>query len=96
MKESKKEEKLHCICFRRYVKSIISNQVNQDYSEWYLGHSKSPCYSIKPVERREIYRDKCMRYLTFLDYEILEVTGKGIEVKLSEKEKEIHFLHQRF
>lgn len=26
--------------FRRYVKGVISNQVNQDYSEWYLGHSK--------------------------------------------------------
>lgn len=36
-----------------------------------------------------------MRYLTFLDYEILEATGMGIEAKLSEKEKEIHLLRQR-
>jgi integrase len=90
-----KRRKITLHSFRRYVKSVISNQVNQDYSEWYLGHSKSPYYSIKPVERREIYRDKCMRYLTFLDYEILEATGKGIEAKLSEKEKEIHLLRQR-
>lgn len=24
--------------FRRHVKGVISNQVNQDYSEWFLGH----------------------------------------------------------
>jgi hypothetical protein len=36
-----------------------------------------------------------MKYLTFLDYEILEATGKGIEAKLSEKDKEIQLLHQR-
>ena len=27
--------------FRRFVKTVISNQVNQDYSEWFLGHTKS-------------------------------------------------------
>jgi integrase len=90
-----KRRKITLHSFRRNVKSVISNQVNQDYSEWYLGHSKSPYYSIKPAERREIYRDKCMRYLTFLDYEILEAAGKGIETKLSEKEKEIQLLRQR-
>jgi hypothetical protein len=90
-----KRRKITLHSFRRYVKSVISNQVNQDYSEWYLGHSKSPYYSIKEVERRGIYRDKCMRYLTFLDYEILEATGKGIEAKLSEKEKKIQLLRQR-
>lgn len=36
-----------------------------------------------------------MRYLTFLDYTTLEATGKNIEAKLSEKEKEIHLLRQR-
>jgi integrase len=90
-----KRRKISLHSFRRYVKSVISNQVNQDYSEWYLGHSKSPYYTIKEVERREIYRNKCMKYLTFLDYEILEATGKGIEAKLSEKDKEIQLLHQR-
>lgn len=36
-----------------------------------------------------------MKYLTFLDYTALEATGKNIEAKLSEKEKEIHLLRQR-
>jgi hypothetical protein len=36
-----------------------------------------------------------MKYLTFLDYTTLESTGKNIEAKLTEKEKEIQFLRQR-
>jgi hypothetical protein len=36
-----------------------------------------------------------MKYLTFLDYTTLESTGKNIEAKLSEKEKEIQLLRQR-
>jgi hypothetical protein len=38
---------------------------------------------------------KCIRSLTFLDYTTLEATGKSIEAKLSEKEKEIQLLRQR-
>ena len=36
-----------------------------------------------------------MKYLTFLDYTTIEVTGKNIEAKLSEKEKEIQLVRQR-
>jgi hypothetical protein len=61
-----------------------------------LGHNKSPYYTIKESERREIYATKCMKYLTFLDYStLLEATGKIIEAKLSEKEKEMQLLRQR-
>jgi hypothetical protein len=74
---------------------VISNQVNQDYSEWFLGHSKSPYYTLKETERKEIYATKCMKYLTFLDYRMLEATGKNIEAKLTEKEKEIQTLRER-
>jgi integrase len=80
---------------RRHAKGVISNQVNQDYSEWYLGHSRSPYYTLKESERREIYATRVMKYLTFLDYSTLETTGKNIESKLSEKEKEIQLLRQR-
>jgi hypothetical protein len=74
---------------------VISDQTNTDYSEWFLGHNKSPYYTKKEPERREIYATKCMKYLTFLDYTTLEATGKNIESKLSEKEKEIQLLRQR-
>ena len=80
--------------FRRHAKSVISNQTNSDYSEWYLGHSKSPYFSIKEAEKRKLYADKVMRYLTFLDYSTLEAVGKSIEAKLSEKEKEIQLLRK--
>ena len=46
--------------FRRFVKSIASDCVNQDYSEWFLGHRKSPYYVKKEHELREIYRSKCI------------------------------------
>jgi integrase len=77
---------------RRYVKTVISDQTNKDYSEWFLGHSKSPYYIKKEPERRETYATKCMKYLTFLDYTTLEATGKSIESKLSEKDKQIEEL----
>jgi integrase len=75
--------------FRRFTKSVISDQVNQDFSEWFLGHSKSPYYTKKEAERREIYASKCMKYLTFLDYITLEARGKSIEANLQEKDSEI-------
>jgi integrase len=81
--------------FRRYVKTVISNQVSKDYSEWFLGHRKSPYYTMNENMKREIYTDKCMKYLTFLDYTALETMGKNIEAKLSEKDKEIQLLRQK-
>ena len=80
--------------FRRLVKTVISNQVGQDYSEWFLGHSKSPYWTLKEAGRRDIYATKCMKYLTFLDYTTLETTGKNIESKLLEKEREIQVLKE--
>jgi integrase len=90
-----KRRKITLHSFRRFVKTVISNQVNQDYSEWFLGHIKSPYYTIKEQERREIYTNKCMKYLTFLDYTTLDAAGKSIEAKISEKEKEIDLLRQK-
>ncbi|MFL6361568.1 MAG: tyrosine-type recombinase/integrase [Nitrososphaeraceae archaeon] len=92
-KQRRRKITLHS--FRRFVKTVISDQTNTDYSEWFLGHNKSPYYTKKEPERREIYATKCMKYLTFLDYTTLEATGKNIEAKLSEKEREIQLLRHR-
>ena len=92
-KQRRRKITLHS--FRRFVKTVISDQTNTDYSEWFLGHNKSPYYTKKEPERREIYATKCMKYLTYLDYTTLEATGKNIDAKLSEKEKEIQLLRQR-
>jgi integrase len=80
---------------RRFCKGVISDQAGQDYSEWFLGHSKSVYWTRKELERRQIYKTRCMNYLTFLDYYTLETTGKNIEAMLSEKEQEIKHLRQR-
>ena len=36
-----------------------------------------------------------MKYLTFLDYTTLEVTGKNIEAKLTEKDRQMQALKER-
>jgi integrase len=95
-KEGMRRRKITLHSFRRFVKTVISDQTNQDYSEWFLGHSKSPYYTKKEHDRREIYATKCMKYVTFLDYTMLESTGKNIEAKLSEKDKEIEEIRSRF
>jgi hypothetical protein len=47
-----KRRKITLHSLRRFVKTVISDQTNQDYSEWFLGHNKSPYYTKKEVERR--------------------------------------------
>ena len=96
---SRKENSLRGIItfhsFRRYVKSIVSDSVNQDYSEWFLGHRKSPYYVKKEHELREIYKSKCMHHLTFLDYDAaLKSGGRTAEMKLHEKQREIEQLRE--
>jgi integrase len=79
---------------RRHTKTIISTQVGQDYSEWFLGHAKSPYWTMKEAQKSEIYATRIMKHLTFLDYSQLEVEGKNIGSRLSEKDKEIELLKQ--
>ncbi|CAN5535706.1 hypothetical protein BH18THE2_BH18THE2_37400 [soil metagenome] len=94
-KEGMRRRKITLHTLRRFTKTVISNQAGQDFSEMILGHKKSVYYTLREQDRREIYRSKCMSYLTFLDYTTLEATGKSIEAKLSEKEREIQSLRQR-
>ncbi len=95
-KEGMKRRKITLHTLRRFTKTVISDQTNQDYSEWFLGHAKSPYYTKKEPEKREIYSTKCMKYLTFLDYTTLEATGKSIEAKISEKDMEIAGLKTKY
>ena len=89
-----KRRKITFHSFRRFVKTTIANQTrNSDYSEWFLGHKKSPYYTNKPAELRRIYKEDCMKYLTFLDYPTLETTTRNLEAQLKgvveQKDKEI-------
>ena len=90
-KEGMKCKTISFHSFRRFVKSVISDQVSQDYSEWYLGHAgRSVYYQKKEPERREIYATKCMRYLTFLDYSALENTVRGSKQNWKKRTEKLH------
>ena len=95
-KEGMRRRKITLHSLRRFVKTVISDQVGRDYSEWFLGHNGSVYYTKKEPERREIYLTKCMKYLTFLDYTTLEARGKSIESKLSEKDREMQAMKQKY
>ena len=95
-KEGMRRRKITLHSLRRFVKTVISDEVNGDYSEWFLGHNGSVYYTKKESERREIYLTKCMKYLTFLDYTALEARGKSIEAKLSEKDREMQAMKQKY
>lgn len=75
---------------------MISDEVGGDYSEWFLGHNGSVYYTEKESERKEIYLSKCMKYLTFLDYMALEARGKSIEAKMSEKDREMRAMKEKY
>lgn len=90
-----KRRKITLHSIRRMVKTIIATQTNSDYSEFYLGHSKSPYWTMKEEQRREIYKLQCMPFLTYLDYTALENSSKGIISKLDQKDKEVAYLRDR-
>ncbi len=81
--------------FRRYAKTVISTQVDSDYSEWFLGHKKSPYWTMDEPEKRQIYVTQIMSHLTFLDYSTLEATGRSNEARLDQKEIQIADLNRQ-
>ena len=95
-KEGMRRRKITLHSLRRFVKTVISDEVGGDYSEWFLGHNGSVYYTKKESERREIYLTKCMKYLTVLDYTALEARGKSIESKLSEKDIEMRAIKEKY
>ena len=73
-KDNSRRRKITLNSFRRFAKTVASDQVSTDFSEWFLGHTDSSYWTKKAPELREIYKTKCMKYLTFLDYAVLELS----------------------
>jgi integrase len=95
-KESTKRRRVTFHSLRRFVKTTVSDsQAGSDYSEWFLGHKKNAYYVSKPTVRAEIYATKVMKYLTFLDYSTLKATGKTMEAKIDEMEREKQIMSQK-
>jgi hypothetical protein len=49
---------------------------------------------MKEAERKEIYLNRIMKYLTFLDYTTLKNSNRSIEARLEEKDRTITHLLQ--
>jgi integrase len=88
--------------FRRFVKTVIANNTSTDYSEWFLGHAKSPYFVQKELDKRMLYATKCMPFLTFINYSQLEhnASVKQTEVEMlmmkdANKDREIEVLKQK-
>jgi integrase len=47
---NRKETTFHSL--RRHAKTVIANQVNVDYSEWFLGQYKSPYWNFEGIRKK--------------------------------------------
>jgi integrase len=81
-KEDSNRGKITFISFRRFVRTTLSDQVSADYAEWFLGHKGSSYWKKKEDEKRDIYANKCMKPLTFLDFSGLVTRTKNIETQV--------------
>lgn len=80
--------------FRNFVKTTVSIHSSKDFSEWILGHSGSGYWDKEREITKPLYQ-KCMKYLTFLDYEVVETIGADFESKLRERDQEVDQLRHR-
>lgn len=94
-KDGKARRKITFHSFRRFVKSTISDSpAGSEYSEWFIGHTKSSYWVRKPAEKAEKYSTYCMLLLIFLDYSTIKAHGKNIEARLEQVEKEKQIMEQ--
>jgi integrase len=89
LKENSRRHKITLHSFRRTCFSIINEQTNSEYANWFLGHNHSVYWTHKEPERRSIYATRCMPSLTVLDYSSLDARSKNIEMAMKEKDKAI-------
>jgi integrase len=87
-KENSRRHKITLHSFRRTAFSIINEQTNSEYANWYLGHHHSVYWTHKESERQDIYRTRCMPFLTIYQ----ETRDNTIESTLKEKDREIALL----
>jgi len=93
-KENSRRHKITLHSFRRTAYSIINEQTNTDFANWYLGHNHSVYWTHTEKERREIYSKRCMSSLTVLDYTLLDTQQKNIQAELQVKDKQIEDLRK--
>jgi integrase len=90
-KEGSHRRKITLHSLRRTAYSIISENTSSDFANWFLGHHHSPYWTHRESERREIYRIKCIPFLTIYQ----ETRDNTIEAALQEKDRTIRLLTNR-
>ena len=73
---------------RRTCFSIINENTNSQFADWFLGHHHSVYWTHNEEEKRNIYRTKCMPFLTIYQ----DTRNNTIENTLKEKDREIALL----
>ena len=73
---------------RTYCKTTVSNISNSDFSEYILGHAGSRYYEAPQKEINALYL-RCEKYLTYLDYSVLEAVSKDTEAQLESMQKQM-------
>jgi integrase len=87
--ENYKRHEITIHSLRRFVETTIEDNTSLSYADYILGHKKSVYYTKKEPDRRQLYKEKCMKVLTFLDYDAIDAREKGIESQILEKNKQI-------
>jgi integrase len=71
---------------RRWVKSVISDIISTDYSEWAIGHLGSSYYIKSDKEKYSLFK-RCEPFLTYLDQ-------RGIEQKQTDLQSRLETMEQ--
>jgi integrase len=90
-KENSLRRKITLHSFRRTCFSIINENTNSEFANYFLGHHHSVYWTHKEQERRDLYRTKCMPFLTIYQ----ETRDNTIEAALREKDQTIKLLTNR-
>ncbi|MGH9987406.1 MAG: tyrosine-type recombinase/integrase, partial [Nitrososphaeraceae archaeon] len=90
-KENSERRKLTLHSLRRTCFSIINENTNSEFANYFLGHHHSVYWTHKETERRELYRTKCMPFLTIYQ----ETRDNSLEATLREKDITIKLLTNR-
>jgi integrase len=89
----------HCITFhscRRFTSTVLEDVVGKGYHDFILGHN-GYLNTYHTQKKEKVFQDyqRCIPYLTVLDKEFLEATGRSIEARLEEKDRSNEYLRQR-
>ena len=90
-KENSIRRKFTLHSFRRTCFSIINENTNSEFANYFLGHHHSVYWTHKELELRNIFRTKCMPFLTIYQ----GTRDNTIEAALREKDITIKLLTNR-